>query len=310
MSFRSKCGAFVIGVTVLVCGACGEPNGIVANRVSVSPDGRRLALTVRQAGRAGLFAVPPGGGSGERLTDGPDSDAVFSADGARMAFVREGADGSGDIWIRETQPPLERPVTMTPAHEALPVFSKTGDTLWFARAATLRTTSTFGTRWVDWTLVELNLTARTERVLLTPAFRGVNALSPSSDDRRLLLSVEDVAGAYKVYELDLAGKGLQPVGESGDSEATYLPDDRRVVAVRQAPSDASWFVYELFMSGDSDETWRRLTNLGSYSTSPAVAASRESVFFLSDPERDGTFELMEVSLKDGLIRRVPTKFDP
>lgn len=295
-----------VGIVVFSCSACGQPQGLVDGPIRISSDGREIVVALRKGEHSSIYRFPRGGGSGAALTrDGSDSDPALSTDGAMLAFVREDGQGRGDVWILDMKTGAESRLTTTESNERLPIFSRDGRRLWFGRAKTLRTTSTFGTRWVDWTVIERNLATDAERQVCDVVFRGVNALDISRDNRRLLLSVDQLESGRQVYEVELLTGAMKAVGEPGDTYAAYLEDAHEYALVRQAGVAGSQFVYEVFISEAGGQRWRRVTRTDSYNVSPAVVPGTRSLLFLSDPQRDGSYELMEVDISSSQTRRVP-----
>jgi dipeptidyl aminopeptidase/acylaminoacyl peptidase len=222
-------------MAVLCLSACGDRQGPVDGPIRFSPDGQSILLAIRHNGSSAIYSFPRQGGDGWRLThDGDDSDPAWSPDGSKLVFVRTNRDGNGDIWMREEDSNKESRITETESNERLPIFSGDGTRLWFGRAGTLRTTSTFGTIWIDWSIVELNLISHTERQLSSVTFRTLSGLNSSRDGQRLLLSVGELRGVVsRIYELDVMAASLEAVGQPGDSSAAYLYDDHQLVVIRR-----------------------------------------------------------------------------
>ena len=154
-------------------------------------------------------------------------------------------------------------------------------------------------------MIEWNLRTNTERQLSDVVFRELNALDVSRDNTRLLLSVDQLESGRRVYEVEVLTGSMKAVGEPGDTSAAYLDDAQEYVVIRETDRKTSQFVYELFISEARGKRWRRVTRTDSYNTSPAIVPGTRSLLFLSDAERDRSFEMMEVDISSFQTRSVP-----
>lgn len=100
-----------------------------------SPDNRTVIYSSPDsAGKLKIFAIDLASKQVSQLTDGAseDSAAVYSADGKLIAFQREGADGSRDIWVMGADGSGQRKVTDTPGvSEQHPAFTPDGRSVLF-----------------------------------------------------------------------------------------------------------------------------------------------------------------------------------
>src|SRR5687767_9075117 len=76
-----------------------ETTQVTQADVTLSPDDQWLVFTML----GHLFKLPAAGGRAEQLTFGPyyDSDAVFSPDGKRIAFVSDREESDRNIFVLE-----------------------------------------------------------------------------------------------------------------------------------------------------------------------------------------------------------------
>jgi Tol biopolymer transport system component len=86
-------------LTPATYGCCYRPSASVVFRQPVwSPDGRRLAVVIEDAGGTDVWAIVVGGRVARRLTSGPARERRphWSADGLRVTFETE-TGGSGSV---------------------------------------------------------------------------------------------------------------------------------------------------------------------------------------------------------------------
>ena len=112
--------------------------GISQQEPAALPDGR-IAFTSRSDNLdVWVVAIDANGGklNGEpepvTASAGDERFPTVSADGAKLAFVRE-QSGSGDIWIRDNETGVETPLVVTPAREARAIISPDGTKVAFVR---------------------------------------------------------------------------------------------------------------------------------------------------------------------------------
>ncbi|HUP64980.1 MAG TPA: hypothetical protein VM557_06855, partial [Thermoanaerobaculia bacterium] len=103
-----------------------ETREVTGADVTISPDGQRLIFTIL----GHLFRLPITGGDAEQLTFGPyyDSDAVFSPDGSRIAFVSDRDGSEGNIFVLELATGAIRQITRE-TWAGRPVWTPDGDAI-------------------------------------------------------------------------------------------------------------------------------------------------------------------------------------
>ena len=101
--------------------------------VSVSPDGRSLALSSDRSGNMDLWMLPTGGGEMEQLTTEPvgDWDARWSPDGQEIAF-HSYRSGNRDIWVMPVSGGPARQITQDASSDVLPRWSPDGREIVFS----------------------------------------------------------------------------------------------------------------------------------------------------------------------------------
>jgi hypothetical protein len=100
-----------------------------------------------------------------------------------------------------------------------------------------------------------------------------------------------------------AGLGTRPPVPTSGSEASARSRASNALSV-----PIRLYVYELFILNRSDGTVRQLTSVGSYLGPGSVSPNGQSVVFLSDPERDHSFELWEIGVRGNVPHRIDVTF--
>ncbi len=121
---------------------------------AITPDGQTLMYWANEKANASggfLWQVPVDGGTATQITTDEipgdddakpdqDSDAVFSPDGALIAFRRTDADGNRDIWVADADGSNPRQLTTSPQADQDPTFSPHSDAIAFKHDETDGTT--------------------------------------------------------------------------------------------------------------------------------------------------------------------------
>ena len=165
--------AMAIGCSV----ACSQPDGVhFRSRPNLARDGVTVTMSLRQGGVASIYQLSVEGGQPRRLTSGDDVSPSVSSEERLVAFARIAPDGNQGIWVVDRRDNVERKVTRSDAHDDFPVFVDS-NTVVFFRSQQPRTTSTFGSSWVDWDLFSVNLLTSAETRLTREAFYQAGPLS-------------------------------------------------------------------------------------------------------------------------------------
>jgi eukaryotic-like serine/threonine-protein kinase len=191
------------------------------NRVSVSPDGRRLAVSIRSLSDVGLAVYDVDRGTLTPLVRGGEATwPVWSPDGRRLAF-RWIADGRPSL-ATEVADGTAPPEVLAPG-TALPTWVSSD-----GRQAMAVTTPAYHVV----TLTRENGLAREERVLQTSGFDGWPAISP---DGRWLAYASDASGRSEVYVRPYPGAGpATPVSIDGGSSPAWNPNGRELFFIGAA----------------------------------------------------------------------------
>lgn len=99
-----------------------------------SPDGRKIAFSMANAGNTDIYVVSSNGGFPQRLTATPGIDTApsFSPDGRSIAFESD-RGGAEQIYVMNSDGSGQRRVTFSAGSHASPAWSPKGDLIAFSR---------------------------------------------------------------------------------------------------------------------------------------------------------------------------------
>jgi eukaryotic-like serine/threonine-protein kinase len=273
-----------------------------------SPDGRWLA-----AGRdpeadstghdaAGIYLLPVAGGEPRRLTrahsvTGFDADAVFSADGHRLAYVSCMSTmkfGGCDVFVLDLDPAY-RPVGSARqlTHESVNIihvaWSRDGASLIYD--AVVAPGSSYLWR------VPIDRGSAPERLEIA----GGGALYPatvSTRDRLAFARVTSQSGFYRF------GTGGSPepvlISSAWDTDARFSPDGRRVVFTSSRSGDAT----ELWLAAADGSAAHQLTHGPSrWQGSPAWSPDGQRIAFDAQ-DAHGNTDIWLINADGGMPRRL------
>ena len=238
---------------------------------SVSPDGRKLALTAHGA----LWLIGRDG-SGQALVEAPASalDPVWSPDGRKLAFAAD-ADGVMALYSVDVDGSRPRQLARTQGDIHLPAWSPEGGriALLIARDSARRQTD----------LAVLDLADGT----LTIVAAGLDAPGRPTwvhGQRLLLAAASTLPGAPgELLAVDLPSRQRTPVsgllpgglGPRGYDGPVASPDGRRLALVR----DSRLWIAELDSYGESVRSMRELST--QVASAPSWAADNRTLVYLS-----------------------------
>jgi eukaryotic-like serine/threonine-protein kinase len=166
---------------------------------SVSPDGKRIAVSIEGASGADIWIYEIDRGLLTRFTfDGAGNQLpVWSPDGQRIAYSSLGkkgvpnlfwkrADGAGDAERLIDSPGAQYPQSFSPDGKILAFYERNADTIW------------------DISTVRIGEKAAPEPFLKTPAIEGFPEFSP---DGRWMAYMSDESGQTEVYVRPFPGPG-------------------------------------------------------------------------------------------------------
>ncbi len=163
-------------------------------QIALSPDGRRVAATIRHAeGQWDLWVIDSSRGVARRLTNDPtvESNPVWSSDGRELAFSRQTSDGYGLFRMGLHRGASAVPLLESPGNHFLEDWSRDGRTLFFARLRDVPATES--------SLWTLSLEADGPRELVAREAGIWVSEARLSPDGRWLAYVSNHSGASEVY---------------------------------------------------------------------------------------------------------------
>jgi tricorn protease len=189
--------------------------GAVAQGFTPSPDGARVAVDYHGE----IVIVPADSTAGEktRVTRSPwrDRFAVWSPDGARIAYVSD-ESREEEIWVYEVDSGERRKLTAHESYKTAPVWSPASDRLAFTAANRL---------------LEIDATSdRVTEVAYNPA-GGYQSVEYSPDGRWLTYARGDDNLDSEVYAFDIAARNEINISRNPfrDRSPQFSPDGRTIV---------------------------------------------------------------------------------
>ncbi len=296
---------------LLLSVACAREGLHARSRPMITRDGISIVASVTHQGETEIWRFDRQGGSAKPLTPGVDAiEPTTSSDGKTLAFVHRDRGGNeGTVWIGELSAQSYRPIGLRGDNgrsmDALPMIADDGRVLYF-RSTERRHTSTFGTRWIDWTLyVEDPRTASRTR-LVPESYREVFGAALCPGGGGILYGV-DTADGPSVRYVAFDGGSRHPAREWKMVQyPAPLTGCGAFVAIANMGKVAAtgYYGYEAVLETFDGRPWRQLTHLDSYLASPFVAPDGQTIVMLSDPDRKGRFALLEYDLRSQKARPI------
>ncbi len=177
--------------------------------LAISPNGRRIVLSIFRGGGGGdLYAMRADGSGVRRLTRGgqDESGVAFSSNGKRIAFSRERANGSAIYSMRYDGGGLRR-VSRGPGYDSDPAFSPNGRLIAFSRSdrSSRRLRSLY-----------LMRTDGSDRRRLTTHPEGIEDLQPDfSPSGRALAFARGSGADFDIFTVRVSGGNVREAADAG-----------------------------------------------------------------------------------------------
>jgi serine/threonine-protein kinase len=186
---------------------------------AVSPDGRRIAVSLFEQGSADVWMLDPSRGVLTRLTTSPRLEFMprWTRDGRTLNFVSD--TGAFTLYTMPADGGAAPAVLWESGFDKYPGnVSPDGRTLAF----TQDNTETLGDLW----LLDLDGEKRARPWLVTPFDERQPEFSP---DGRFILFFSNESGQYEVYLAPIANAGAKTrLSTGGGKDACWSPDGRRI----------------------------------------------------------------------------------
>lgn len=250
-----------------------------------APDGETLAF----ASRGWIWLLDLKTGEATRLTDGSGVDARprWSADGSRIAFVRDHGEGTSVVILDPDSG--EEEIINTPAIELDPEFSSDGKFLFYTSGenGSLELRRRHLEAGTDETLTDLNQVVRNVRRLADDS--GILYLH-GSGSHRVLRERNFVAGYDRIAHSETLTYHLT---------ADVHPTERLIVY--SAPIDNDYHLWTMDL--DDPRVTHRLTGGHPYATAPAFSADGDEIFYV-DLDEQRQFRIMRIPTYGGTPEQV------
>lgn len=285
---------FLVLMFLLPAVACnGESSGQM-REVSVSPDGKFIAVVYAKDGTHLIYKIAADTGNTTRLTDaktGVESTPTFSADGKRIAYsywpgkgertriVVGNADGSG-----------LHPWMASETDDFRPLFSADNKSIIFARAGYYGSYSPIAQpHQHEWDFFQADLDGKNVHQLTKESFYMVSPAAVSPDGKSLLfVSAGDHGDVMEIRSLEQPPKpklSLRPrvPGEPRLGSAldwvNYMPDGKNILLMA-ATDGKQGYDYDVYRLDIGSGALERLTNGNGYATDLRVFPDGKTAVFL------------------------------
>src|SRR5579864_7816971 len=266
--------------------------------VSISPDGKVLAITVKDGSAGFIYKVVVETGTASRLTladSGQESSPSFSPDGMRIAYAYwpgKGARSKIIIVNVDGSDPREWPPSR--GDDLSPIFSPDNKTIVFSRSGYFGSYSPIAEPHPHaWSFYASDLDGTNMRELTTESFYMASLPSISPDGKTMVVVTEGLNTSSKIaiYSLDRAGQPvllLQPhVPKEADhknpifNRPNYMPDGKSILFMAASNGRLGHgYDYDVYRLNIGTTALERLTNGNGYATDLRVSADGRTAVFL------------------------------
>jgi len=263
--------------------------------VALSPDGKVIAVAVKENTTSFIYKVSANSGIATRLTNaiaGEETSPVFSPDGKQIAYVYWPGEGARSrIVIVNVDGSNSRQWSPAGVTDFSPVFSPTNDTIVFSRAEWYGSDSPIAQPHAHgWKFYTSDLDGGDIREVTTEYFYMVSPPSISPDGKSMVVVTEELKSNERmaIYSLVAPGPPTQTLQPHVPNEAdhknpifsypNYMPDEN--ILFMAASNGKRGYDYDIYRVSLRTGTLERLTNGNGYATGLRVSADGRTAAFL------------------------------
>jgi Tol biopolymer transport system component len=267
--------------------------------VSLSPDGKTVAVEVKKGSTAFIYKVSVDTGIATRLTNaraGYESSPAFSADGNRIAFTYwpEGGSHAGIVFVNIDGSGIQQ-WSPTEVTVFSPVLSADNKTIVFGRAGYYGSYSPIAQPHLHaWRFYASDLDGSNVRQLTNESFYNAGPASVSPDGKSMAVMTEgfDAGQQIAIYSLAPPGpptRSLKPhVPKEADHKnpivdfPNYMPDGKSLLFMAASNGKLPWsgFDYDVYRVDIETGVVERLTMGNGYASDLKVSADGKTAAFL------------------------------
>ena len=262
----------------LIAVAKGQPPQLVCANPAWSATGDRLVYDMNATGRPSLFQVRANGSANQPISDfrSADSNARWSPDGRRLAFVSDRSGGQLDVFVGDALGKEAVNISNEPGQQTDPAWSPDGRHLAYASRPV-------GASAHDIVIAEAD--GRNPRRL---EFAGSDERAPAfSPDGRSIAFESDRSGTPEIHVASLDGTGLRSLTPKVASRRPSWGPDGRIVF--ESARDGNPEIY--VMDADGGRV-RRLTNSADDDRMPSWSKDGSRIAFASSTDAGGRIMVM------------------
>jgi Tol biopolymer transport system component len=273
----------------------GGDASIQVGSLALSPDGKFIAVDVKEGSMSFIYKVAADSGIATRLTNattGKETSPAFSPDGKRIAYVYwPGKGARSRIVMVDVDGLNPRQWSLSAVTDSSPVFSPDNKTIVFSRAELYGNDSPIAQPHAHaWKFYACDLDGRNIREITTESFYMVSPPSISPDGRSMVVVTEGLETNRQIAIYSLVEPGpptltLQPhVPKEADHKnpimayPNFVPDGS--VLFMAASNGKHGYDYDIYRVTVRTGTLEKLTNGNGYATDLKVSADGRTAAFL------------------------------
>lgn len=296
-SFLKRIVLFLLFLHPLIALA-GKSSGQIRS-VSLSPDGKTIAVEFSKGSSAFIYKVSVDTGNATRLTTaeaGYESSPSFSADGKRIAFTYRPEAGShaGIVFVNIDSSDIQQ-WSSTEVTAFSPALSADNKTIVFGRAGYYGSYSPIAQPHLhEWRFYASDLDGSNVRQITNESFYNAGPASVSPDGKSMAVMTEgfDAGQQIAIYSLDRPGsptRSLKPhVPKEADHKnpivdfPNYMPDGKSLLFMAASNGKLPWsgFDYDVYRVDIETGVVERLTMGNGYADGLKVSADGKTAALL------------------------------